>query len=453
MDDTLLDDTQAVTVTASSTGYNSGSQALSVTDAESLTVTIDTSSISENGGLTNGTVSRSNTDIGLPIVVTLSSNDTSEASVPASVTIPAGQASATFAISAVDDSLLDGLQTVSLTAAAVGYASAQSNLDVTDAESVSLSISAPSMSEKGGKLSGVVTRSNTDIGSPLTVNLQSTDTTEANVPASVNIPANASSASFSIDAVDDALLDGTQTVSIQVSAANYAGSSASLNVTDSESLSIAINVSSMIEKNGVVIGTVSRSNTDTVQALVVQLVSDDATEATVPASVTIPANQAQVTFTITSVNDHLIDGNQTVNITASAGDYESGSASLIVRDDDPNFPWQNARNRFDVNNDGLVSPIDALLVINALNVRMPLTPELPDPFIPVRYVDVSGDGLLSPIDALLVINELNRIRNSGEGESTNATPGLPPSTQTNPFEAVIDLLVEDQIFGGKRKRW
>ena len=452
VDDALLDGTQDVTLTASSPGYGSGSQTLSVTDAETLTLTLDANSISENGGLANGIVARSNTDISNPLTVMLTSSDTSEATVPQSVTIPANQSLVSFSISAVDDDLLDGLQVVNLTAAAVGYASAQGNLDVTDAESVSLTINAPLMSEKGGKLHGLVTRNNTDIGSPLTVNLQSNDTTEANVPTSVIIPANASSVSFAIDAVDDALLDGTQTVSIQVSAANYAGSSASLNVTDSESLSISINVSSMIEKNGIAIGTVSRSNTDTAQALVVQLVSDDVTEATVPASVTIPANQSQVTFTIASVNDHLIDGNQTVHITASASDYENGTASLIVRDDDPNFPWQNARNRFDVNNDGLVSPIDALLVINALNVRMILTPELPDPFIPVRYVDVSGDGLLSPIDALLVINELNRIRNSGEGEFTSAHPTSSPSTQTNPFEAVIDLLVEDQILGGKRKR-
>ncbi|MFO0915416.1 MAG: SdrD B-like domain-containing protein [Pirellulales bacterium] len=69
----------------------------------------------------------------------------------------------------------------------------------------------------------------------------------------------------------------------------------------------------------------------------------------------------------------------------------------------------------DVNGDGRVSPIDALLVINRLN-RLSSAAATPlvatqsaagaqseaDPF------DTSGDGRVSPIDALLVINYLNR---------------------------------------------
>ncbi len=91
-------------------------RSLTVTDSENLTVFIDVASISELGGLTLGRVSRSNTDTASAIVVNLQSSDTSEATVPASVVIPAGQAIANFLISAVDDTLLDGTQTVTITA-------------------------------------------------------------------------------------------------------------------------------------------------------------------------------------------------------------------------------------------------------------------------------------------------------------------------------------------------
>ena len=64
--------------------------------------------ISENGGSATATVTRNNTDIGQELVVNVASNDTTEASVPATVTIPANQASTTFTVSAVDDTLLDG---------------------------------------------------------------------------------------------------------------------------------------------------------------------------------------------------------------------------------------------------------------------------------------------------------------------------------------------------------
>ena len=56
----------------------------------------------------------------------------------------------------------------------------------------------------------------------------------------------------------------------------------------------------------------------------------------------------------------------------------------------------------DVNDDAFASSIDALLVINYLNAK------LPDPTSSVGgYLDVNGDSHVSSIDALLVINSLN----------------------------------------------
>ncbi len=73
--------------------------------------------------------------------------------------------------------------------------------------------------------------------------------------------------------------------------------------------------------------------------------------------------------------------------------------------------WQNSVNPLDVNNDGGIFPIDALLVINELNqprFRDPVTGQLPPAPDPVPlFVDVNGDGFASPIDAILIINFLN----------------------------------------------
>ena len=76
--------------------------------------------------------------------------------------------------------------------------------------------------------------------------------------------------------------------------------------------------------------------------------------------------------------------------------------------------WQNPRDRFDVNDNQLVSPVDALLIINALNSgggRLLTGSGVPT----FPYIDVTGEGVLSPTDALLVINELNKNRGQGEG--------------------------------------
>ncbi len=70
---------------------------------------------------------------------------------PSAVTIPAGSASATFTITAVDDDLLDGTQPVLLTAASTGYTSASSSLDVTDSETLTVDIDVATISEAGGQ--------------------------------------------------------------------------------------------------------------------------------------------------------------------------------------------------------------------------------------------------------------------------------------------------------------
>lgn len=97
-----------------------------------LTLAIDRTTMSENGGVATGTVTR-NLSTANDLVVTLTSSDTSEATVPATVTIPAGQSSATFAITAVDDALADGTQNVTITVeAAPEFISAQASLSVLD---------------------------------------------------------------------------------------------------------------------------------------------------------------------------------------------------------------------------------------------------------------------------------------------------------------------------------
>jgi hypothetical protein len=79
--------------------------------------------------------------------------------------------------------------------------------------------------------------------------------------------------------------------------------------------------------------------------------------------------------------------------------------------------WQNVRNPLDVNSDMRIEPLDALLVINDLNLNG--AGQLAGPPIGPPFFDVNGDGFISPIDALLIINYLNRQSESqlpGEGE-------------------------------------
>ncbi|MCO6453692.1 MAG: CHRD domain-containing protein [Pirellulaceae bacterium] len=76
---------------------------------------------------------------------------------------------------------------------------------------------------------------------------------------------------------------------------------------------------------------------------------------------------------------------------------------------------QNPDNRFDVNDDGLVSPADVLSGVNKINTAGSRPLNFPNTLAP--FFDVSGDGMHSPADPLAVINYLNARAGSGEGEA------------------------------------
>lgn len=102
-------------------------------EAPTLTVTIDKTSMSENGGSAIGTVTRNLSNASSPaLTVTLNSSDTTEATVPANVTIPAGAASITFPIASVDDTVADGNQVVTVTATATDFFNVPASINVTD---------------------------------------------------------------------------------------------------------------------------------------------------------------------------------------------------------------------------------------------------------------------------------------------------------------------------------
>ena len=102
----------------------------------------------------------------------------------------------------------------------------------------------------------------------------------------------------------------------------------------------------------------------------------------------------------------------------------------------------NVASPLDVNADGQLSPLDALLGINMLNRRSETSGEAPavgDAY----FYDASGDGVLSPLDILLVINALNA-RSTAEGEQAVVA-------QSIDHAFAIDIGEEDILTFGKRK--
>jgi hypothetical protein len=110
-------------------------------------------------------------------------------------------------------------------------------------------------------------------------------------------------------------------------------------------------------------------------------------------------------------------------------------------------PYHNALNPLDVDNDMEIVPFDAHQVITELNLngarQLPLPP--PASNLPPTYLDVDGDGWIAPIDALLIINYRNLILNGGEGESPTKA-GVVETANEVVLQPIISMGLElDQV--------
>ena len=114
--------------------------------------------------------------------------------------------------------------------------------------------------------------------------------------------------------------------------------------------------------------------------------------------------------------------------------------------------FQNAKLPADVDESGDATPLDALIIINSLNLngsrKLTLVNGEGEKSDRV-FVDVDGDGFISPLDVLQVINVLNRRGSaSGEGEHAQRREALRPSIDT---QLAVDMIAED-IASFKRRK-
>ncbi|MEQ1828846.1 MAG: cadherin domain-containing protein, partial [Pirellula sp.] len=100
--------------------------------------------------------------------------------------------------------------------------------------------------------------------------------------------------------------------------------------------------------------------------------------------------------------------------------------------------FQNQRRQLDVDNDGDITPLDVLAIINDINVFgvRTLPTNVPDT---LPFVDTNGNGQSDPLDVLEVVNYLNLISGgAGEGETLSIAQ---PSSDLD--AAIAMLALED----------
>ncbi len=220
-------------VTVSSSQVFGGIDLGSAQKTLELAFAVDEVAESGNHQATTGTITRRGENLATALAVSLVSDPANQLVIPASVEIPANQASVDFLITAFDDTVVDGLQVVTMTASAAGHLDATGTLRVVDDDvpELTLAIAEAEISEDGGRTQATVTR-NSVTSSSLEVAISSSDRGEATVPASITIPSGSNSATFTITGQPDSVFDQTQVVNITVAATEHTSAVETLNVTN-----------------------------------------------------------------------------------------------------------------------------------------------------------------------------------------------------------------------------
>jgi FG-GAP-like repeat len=275
------------------------------------------------GNTSQGTASLTSAAPSGGAVVTLSSSNTSAATVPASVTVPAGAFSATFTVSTASVTASTSLTITG----AFGGVTRSATLTVTPPPPpigpASLGVS-PATIEGGNPVTGTVFLS---VGAPaggLVVSLSSSNTAAATVPATMIVHGGLSSGTFPVSTLAGPT---TRTTTITASA-NGVSRTADLTVTPSAAAALsAVSVNPASVTGGASSqGTVTLTSAAPAGGFAVSLSSSNTAAATVPTSVSVAQGQTNATFTIAT---SAVTTSTPVTITASAGGV-TRTATLTV---------------------------------------------------------------------------------------------------------------------------
>ena len=387
--DTLVEGNETIAVSGTNADLTVNGTDVTLTDDDSaaLALAADPASVSEGAKATTITVTASTGGVTFKTDTTVNvtvgdkadgaTSGTDYADVAGfDITITAGQTSGagTFALAPIDDNLIEGDEAISVEGAAGAVGTAKTTVTLVDDDRASqpretvpiVLAAAPSgVSEGAGATTVTVTATvaggkafPADVTVAVSVGASGDGAAEGTDYAAVadlniTIPAQASSATgtFTLTPIDDTLIEGNETISVDGTAPDLTVTGTYVTLTDDDAapaIDLSVNPASVGEGAGGTSVTVTAafSNTstyanDTTVTLTVGDGSDIATSGTdyTPVNaftVTIAAGQTSgsAPFTLTPVDDTLVEGNETITVGGAATGLTVNGTSMTLTDND-----------------------------------------------------------------------------------------------------------------------
>ena len=347
-DNQVLDDSDTVVITAKGNDYTDATATLTIEDNEYPNLTLIASeSVIAEGETFQLTVTTSRVSA-QPIEVTLTSEDTKRFLFPQTVTIPAGETSATVEVAAIDDEVpsLDLSNAFTASAPKHNKTEVVVLLKDNDLPVLELQLTPTTVSESAGvvAVAGVLRRT-TNTNTKITVKL--TDDADGGLyfgNRTLVLEKGVAEVHFNFGPVDNAIVDGDRTYTITAAvwlsscSCGASGESAGyveaqLQVLDNDGAALNVTSSlSTVKEGSKTTLTVSRNTTDTSKDLTVTINSDYEDGLTYDHTVTIPAGQQSTMVEVTSAANSVQGDSHTVIFTVQAEGYATGTCYLMVTD-------------------------------------------------------------------------------------------------------------------------
>ncbi|MDG2222133.1 MAG: DUF4465 domain-containing protein [Rubripirellula sp.] len=139
-DDDLFQGTRTVLLNASAVEWTDASRTLVVTDDEIQTLELTLPSSVDEGDVAIAVVTRNDADLSRQLVVSLASSDSSLVSLPGTMTIPVGEASAEFLVTGVEDDLYWETATAAVSVSAGSYLGDSESISLVENDSPALTV-------------------------------------------------------------------------------------------------------------------------------------------------------------------------------------------------------------------------------------------------------------------------------------------------------------------------
>ncbi|MDQ0966461.1 putative repeat protein (TIGR01451 family)/gliding motility-associated-like protein [Flavobacterium sp. W4I14] len=349
--DNLVEGTETVIATLTTSGnplvsVSNTPASINILDNTTATVTVaataDGAEPSTPGQFTFTLSNVSTTDTQITYTVTgTATSGTDYTSIGTTVTIPAGQTTATVNVPVLDDNIAEGTETVILTMIATtsnssitaGTTPATVNINDNDASIATITSGTPG--NENGPANGTFTVTlNNPSSQPTTLTYTLTGTaTEGNdystiVTKTITIPAGQTTGTITIPVSTDNLVEGTETVIATLTTSgnplvSVSNTPASINILDNTTATVTVAATNDgAEPTTPGLFTFTLSNVSATDTQITYSVGGTATSGldytSIGTTVTIPAGQTTATVNVPVLDDNIAEGTETVILTMNA---------------------------------------------------------------------------------------------------------------------------------------